>query len=152
MGQRRRGGKHRRERKGSDEIPHLSPPRGTRFARVLQRYPRRVSPRDHKFARSPRERIDDGELSETAEITVCRPEFSHAMLPAQSRIPGLVDSRPADPPRRDDLLQLGPVLIRFCEQNECFEPRIDLIESRCQRGRRIINTRMGDDSEKFMET
>ena len=75
------------------------------------------------------------------------------MLPAQGRNSGVVDARTSHPAFGDERTQFGPVLFRLCEQDQIrrFKPSVNLVERRGKRAWRIVDARMGDNSEKLVQ-
>jgi len=74
------------------------------------------------------------------------------VLAAKRRDTRIVNPRPDDFAGDDRRAQMRPVRVGFREQEQSrgLQPCIDRLERQAERCRLVIDTRVGDDAEKFM--
>lgn len=92
-------------------------------------------------------------LGETPEVPVGRPQFPYPMGQTEGSDTGIMNARPDNLTRLEERTELCPVPIGLCQAHErwSFEPSVYLIKGYWKRRGRIIDSRMGDDCDVFMQ-
>jgi len=83
---------------------------------------RRVEPRrpvGESIPLSRHERVSRPKLRESIEISICSPEFLHAMIEAQGSNARIVDARSRDLGYFDQPMKNLPIAFRLGQHHEC---------------------------------
>ena len=98
------------------------------------------------------ERVPARHVRKPAEVPVGGPQLVDAVVPAERGDPCVMHLGAGDAARHDHSPKLFLVAVRLSEQDERrnLHPRRDLVEGQLKRRWREVDTRMGDDGEKFV--